>query len=139
MKDGSHIVYKQTGRPDAQKIWSLVKDAVVCIGHSRLVTSGANDIFNAQPIVTNDLAVVHNGIAEGNILEQDLKGFVPATQNDSELLVPLLRQGQKINFAHALLCVKFDLYDWNLEMSSLGLPLESKQEASVTYYCSKKW
>jgi glucosamine 6-phosphate synthetase-like amidotransferase/phosphosugar isomerase protein len=139
MKNGKHLLVKQTGRPDPKTVCSLIKDSIICIGHSRLATSGENSIFDGQPIVREDFALVHNGITEGYIPKKAVEGFEAKTNNDSELMIPLIKNKAPIEFDHAYLAIQFTPYDWEFKMSSKGLPLVMQEEDGVTYFCSKQW
>lgn len=55
-------------------------------GHSRLVT---NDVENNQPVVSNDLILIHNGIITNYMEVWESLGLQPETELDSEL-IPVL-------------------------------------------------
>lgn len=55
-------------------------------GHSRLVT---NDVLNNQPVIKNDLIVIHNGIITNYLEVWASIGLQPETELDSELIPTL--------------------------------------------------
>jgi glucosamine--fructose-6-phosphate aminotransferase (isomerizing) len=73
------------------------------IAHTRWATHGAPSEANAHPHVSNDLAVVHNGIIENHeALRAQLKadGFVFTSETDTEVIAHLIerhyRQGKDL-------------------------------------------
>jgi glucosamine--fructose-6-phosphate aminotransferase (isomerizing) len=64
-------------------------DSCFIAGHSRLVT---NDTQNNQPVVNEDLIVIHNGIITNHNEIWDSLGLKPETELDSELIPVLFRR-----------------------------------------------
>ena len=79
---GSETLVKNSG--------DFTKSAFIA-GHSRLVT---NDVLSNQPVIKDDLIVIHNGIITNYLEVWDSIGLEPMTALDSEL-IPVLFQHYK--------------------------------------------
>ncbi len=73
----------------------IERDRVAVIGHSRLVTNGAQtDAGNNQPVVVDDIAGVHNGIIVNEAaLWGDHPELTRTHEVDTEVLLRLVRHG----------------------------------------------
>jgi glutamine phosphoribosylpyrophosphate amidotransferase len=71
------------------KEWVNEDGNLYCIGHVRYSTS---DLRYNQPIATEELSIVHNGVISQEPSEQwpDLFGYKTETKNDSELILRCL-------------------------------------------------
>ena len=142
--NGEHIYFKEEGRARPLLIMELIKDCVVVIGQSRLATSGGIDLFNAQPLVTKDYAIVHNGNIENYKAIMEYYKYRPTTELDTEALVPVMRSGDEINVKGSYLALKLEEYEWVLKYYTHGLPLvqariELAPDVINEYFCSKEW
>ncbi|MDB2416014.1 hypothetical protein N9W42_01435 [Pseudomonadales bacterium] len=57
-------------------------------GHSRLMT---NDVVNNQPVIKDDLIVIHNGIIANYLDIWETIGLKPETELDSEVILALFK------------------------------------------------
>ena len=70
------------------------KKSCFVAGHSRLVT---NDVSNNQPVIKDDLIVIHNGIITNYQDIWDVIGLKPETELDSEIIPALFSHYKKEN------------------------------------------
>lgn len=97
-------VYKTKGKvADLQAIVpESQQNGTICIGHTRWATHGVPNDVNSHPHVSNsgDLAIVHNGIIENyDTIKNELegRGYVFKSDTDTEVLVNLIEEVQKVN------------------------------------------
>lgn len=135
---GNQGVFRAQGRAEFPRIWPNVQDAVMIIGHSRLITSADRSLFNSQPVLAPDLAVVHNGNIENHNSIMDSLGYSPRTELDSEALVPMIRFGAvNPDLIAAYMAIKLTDKGPEFIYNSNGLPLFKKVHKGGTYYSSK--
>lgn len=72
------------------------KQSKFIAGHSRLVT---NDVKNNQPVVKEDLIVIHNGIITNYLEVWESLGLTPETELDSELIPAMFDYFKKKGFS----------------------------------------
>ena len=106
-KDSSGLIYYQNNRYEIVRadytIEKLLKktqpyDCQLVLGHSRLITNGLGD---NQPVIRNDICVIHNGIIVNEKEIWDQLGAERQYQIDSEIIVAIaelhLNQGGRIS------------------------------------------
>jgi glucosamine 6-phosphate synthetase-like amidotransferase/phosphosugar isomerase protein len=130
------LTYRAIGN-QADHLWTIAKDCIVGIGHARLATHGSITIRNAQPIVNEEIALVHNGVIEKHESVMEDLGYVPKTDLDSEAAIPLLLNRMPIPGATAWIGSEADKP--TLHWLSNGLPIVVKKIRGTTYICSKEW
>lgn len=124
-------------RLDVESIIELAQDCIMGIGHARLATTGEVNVLNAQPFVTSDMALVHNGtIPDYKEIMQE-HGYVPHTDNDSEAAIPLVRSGKQVPGTY--LAIRYGDHKPQFHAQKGQLPLFHNHLNYTTYYCSKIW
>lgn len=84
------------------KLMSLEFDGCVGIGHTRWATHGKPTEENAHPMISKDVAVVHNGIIENYKeikFELENEGFVFTSQTDTEVIAHLIQKNLNAGLA----------------------------------------
>lgn len=135
--DGSQVLVKAV-MSDAEDLMLVAGECIIGVGHARLATDGDVNILNAQPIVTHDMIVVHNGLVHQHQKVMAHYGYVPHTELDSEALIPMIRAGQS-HLPGAGIFIALDGYSHSLHAWNTSLPLHTKLHREVKYYCSKPW
>jgi glucosamine--fructose-6-phosphate aminotransferase (isomerizing) len=106
--ENSKLVTKKTlGKVSDLLTQTKNLDSNIAIAHTRWATHGKVCVENAHPHVSENLALVHNGIIENHVLiKQSLieKGYVFKSETDTETIVHLLHSNlqKHTNFEQAL-------------------------------------
>jgi glucosamine--fructose-6-phosphate aminotransferase (isomerizing) len=106
--NGEIQVVKSAGRiADLEKIYRDIGSPGenMGIGHTRWATHGPPTAVNAHPHISNDVAVVHNGIIENYLgLKEQLmgQGFEFRSETDTEVLAHLIGSCYKGDLAEAV-------------------------------------
>jgi glutamine phosphoribosylpyrophosphate amidotransferase len=138
-KEYNQVQHKSTHKQDIFKTLNDVRGMLVVIGHSRLATSSEQSILNTQPIVVKDAAIVHNGNVGISETVYNTHRYLPTTNNDSEALIPMIKQGTPVTFKHAYIHLKLDYHNYELTYSNKDIPLFQEEIEGVHYFCSKEW
>jgi len=108
ISNGEVQVIKSSGRiADLEKIYFEVGSPGdnMGIGHTRWATHGPPTVVNAHPHISNDVAVVHNGIIENYLtLKEQLmgQGFEFQSETDTEVLAHLIGSCYRGDLAEAV-------------------------------------
>lgn len=135
--DGSIQTKKCLGKINPDTIFLGVKSKVI-IGHCRLSTSGPPTLANAQPLVSRDMAIAHNGTIRGYTALSLPYKSVLRTACDSELLLHIPPQklfAELSQDPYACLAIS------NGELTAMrrDLPLYKLTTDEGTYYCSRQF
>lgn len=114
------------------------------IGNCRLCTSGTyKDIANNQPIMTDDLAISHNGNIKSYLQIADELGVQLSTQCDSEIICHLI---SRIGIKETIRKLKNEmpmalllLQDKKITAFRKGQPLYVYRTDGCFYFCSRKF
>jgi glutamine---fructose-6-phosphate transaminase (isomerizing) len=85
-KENIHVKKRDFGSIELINETPSYKKSNFIAGHSRLVT---NDVLNNQPVIKDDLIVIHNGIITNYLELWDSIGLEPETELDSEIIPAL--------------------------------------------------
>jgi glucosamine 6-phosphate synthetase-like amidotransferase/phosphosugar isomerase protein len=138
-KKNEHIYIVAHGRPDPEALAHIATDCVMAIGHSRLITGGDYQIVNSQPVLSDGLAIVHNGNIENHLAIMSRYEYTPRTTLDSEALIPLINNFNAALPEAAWIAIRYSKYKAQLMAYNEGLPLYTKRIKNTIYYCSKQW
>ncbi len=122
----SMLVKSRVFEDEVRRLLSDNNEFYSVIGHSRLVTNGYEQFNeNNQPVVKNNMAVIHNGIiVNSNELWSKYSDESKLTDLDSELIPTLVRRfyQEDKNFSHSLTKFYSEIYG----MTSIAiLPFDS--------------
>lgn len=135
-KDGREHHLRCQGRVDVDIVLQIALKCVLGIGQSRLITSSDKSLHNSQPLLSDQICLVHNG----NILNHEqifeLFDYRPRTDLDSEALIPMILNGS-IDVDGAVIWI--DKKSMRVSAYKMNMPLFSKQSKGSKYWCSKKW
>ena len=118
----------------------LAEGSKVIIGNCRLATSGERSMSDAQPIVNNETAVVHNGNVYNYRDLYKYLDYTPITGSDSEAILAIMSKrgalalSSFIDTPYAIMVLRKK----SLLVASRNLPLYYFKDDSGTYFCSKK-